>query len=281
MSRRRWALVAAASIIAVAGAVLAQLNDRPVGRETVARFLQVEPSSLQFSTGVEAPGTGGTDTVRELWLAEPGADGRPLRVWVDRTRNYVMAAQWGEGVPPEGAVTVSRDDALAVAREWASRAWEDPGDPDSTREPAGLGERAPVYTFRWTREGEHGAGHLAVVEISAVTGEIQRYLAVMLPPQPAAKQPIRLTPGEAEARARAVAEARPGYTVLGVDVRAVKTRSAFAPEGDPVYPVLIDATVNPPGSTHTFDADDYWEVHATTGAVYIGPGQTAASQGSD
>jgi|LSQX01.3.fsa_nt_gb hypothetical protein len=275
--RRTRGFAITVTALAVAGALLAQRNTSPVGRDTVARFLQVEPSSLEFRTAVAAPRTDGTDVIRELWVAKAGPTGAPVDVWVDRTLNYVTAAQWGEGAPPEGDVGVGGEDALAAARSWACRAWGDLGAPEWTSEPAGHGDRAPAYRFRWIRQSENGSGQMVWVEVSAVTGEICRYLAVVLPPQPAASQPVLITAAEAASRASAVMEARVDHTVLGVRVGAVKTRSAFAPAGEPVYPVHVEAIFRPPRYARDLASDDYFEVHATTGEVFIGIGRTASN----
>lgn len=241
-------------------------------REVAAQFLGVEPAVLVFERSVARAGDNDDSTTDDVWLAPPTAGESPVHVSVSRERRSVTMASWGNGEPPEGQAQVSQEEALDVAVGWLARFPADIPADDVSWTLGHPGQDRPVYLFRWRHVGEDGPGYSISLQVSAVTGHPLMFSALVLPPEPKATTPVRLTPAEAEARARAAAEARPGYTVLAVDVRSLDTDSAFAPHGEPVYPVLLDATVHPPGSTHTFDADDYWEVHATTGEVFVGPG---------
>jgi len=86
---------------------------------------------------------------------------------------------------------------------------------------------------------------------------------------PPASAPVNLTKEQALAIVQQALASKPRLTVEKVWVVSLSTRSFFAPDGQPVYVVRVDARERPepgnnsPPSGLSFD----WGVHATTGKL--------------
>jgi len=269
MKRRRAFLIAAVVLAAtglgVVAAVLRADYSQPA-RESAARFLGVEPDELEFLRRTD-DSRFYSRGVLEKWRWSDPHTGDVVDVTVVRDGARVDTASWNQTTPSEGEPQVTREDALAVARNWARRfrAFRPEGEPEYMLKD--FGDQRAAHQFRWRGTGA-GAGTYSIrVMVDVVTGRPVACSAIYWPPQPEPTMPIRISRERAREIAMAAADKIEGLRVESIRASEVNTRSPYRPEGEPVYVVSIEGWIVPRGATEECGYANSLGVHATTGEV--------------
>ena len=217
-----------------------------------ARVMGVPPEAIQAAR--TEPTVYGANGERATWwrYSPPATQGssEEATIMVDIEMYYVAGVDWktegSSGSPLRmGFRPLSRDAALEAASSFALQRcpfWraEDRLAYEKHRDYAD----PPVYEFIWEGLGPEEFRHRLSIEVSTATGQVVRYHARLLPADPPASVPVRVS--EAEAVAKVIAKAAelwPGmHPPFSAEVYLLWTRSPFAPPGTPVYMLNVRGT---------------------------------------
>jgi hypothetical protein len=201
------------------------------------------------------------------------SDVERVSVAVDTARQLVVMARWSFRTAREGTPRkrISAAEAEMVARAFLQRKcpYYDAKDQLTVREKA-WDERAPAYSFEFRGPGPGSNSHCVWTDIDALRGAVSSYVLALIPPEPPASSPVKITEEKARRLALAKAEAK-GITLGELTVRQLTTLSSFGVPGTPVWLVRVEGTRVLPGDRHEMCYHEQWAVHATTGEVLTVP----------
>ena len=136
-------------------------------------------------------------------------------------------------------------------------------------QPSRQGQRPSVW-FDWQGPGPGDLIHVVSLQISRRTGRPELYSVRLGTPPPQDLSEVRVT-GE-QARAIVVGGLPDNVFDAQIEVRQPWTRSPFAPIGQPVYMVNVDAKVRlEGGADEVYPSLTTYGVHATTGELLTEP----------
>jgi hypothetical protein len=263
---RRWLLLGACVILLVAGLGLYQTLTATDERAVAARFLGVAAKDLVHRP---SPGDKAPADRAEVWyeLQKTQASGlSSASLSVKRKGQYVRLCAWTYLTPPRHRVTDAQARTVGQAFLKAKFPFYRSNLPIGCRVTGDPSDR----TCAFTQAVPAGAVTYFVHLFLDRGGRPTNYTVSSSPKEPPAVSPVKVTRQQALTIVqRELARSLAYLKLQTVEVLGVRTRSHFAPEGQPVYVVRVEPAVQVlPGATHEVHPRSFdWGVHATTGKL--------------